>query len=79
MSLQLATRPEKDTYEQNPYEVVRRYVPEKTPLYFAGEDSHGNRCYAKDETNNPTGAYKWRGSAVKLNSLYGGRPFSDLS
>ncbi len=76
MSLQLATRPEKDTYEQNPYEVVRRYVPEKTPLYFAGEDSHGNRCYAKDETNNPTGAYKWRGSAVKLNSLYGGRPFS---
>lgn len=58
------------TLNLEPYEIVRQFVSEPTPLAECESDSRGNIYFVKDETNNPTGAYKWRGSAVKLNQLH---------
>lgn len=53
-----------------PIDIIRRFVPEMTRLNETSIDRNGNIHFAKDETDNPTGAYKWRGSAVKLSKLF---------
>jgi len=70
MSLQLEqlTELSLDT-GQRAYDVVRVLQPEHTNLNELGQDNKGNVYYGKDETDNPTGAYKWRGASVKLNHL----------
>lgn len=52
------------------YEIVRQFCPEPTPFTEVKQDSFGNIYFQKDETNNPTGAYKWRGAAVKMARLF---------
>lgn len=70
MSLQLEQITEKKTDAgQRAYDVVRLLKPEYTNLNELGQDNKGNVYYGKDETDNPTGAYKWRGASVKLNHL----------
>ena len=56
--------------EASPIELVRRFMPEFTVFDEFKRDNKGNSFFLKDETDNPTGAYKWRGSAVKLNKLF---------
>jgi threonine dehydratase len=58
------------TTEKSAYEIVRQFSTEPTPLKEVKVDNNGNVYYEKDETNNPTGAYKWRGAAVKLSKLF---------
>ncbi len=69
MSLTLELTPEKYN-NLSPKDIVRRFVPEITTFREQKRDSKGNYFYLKDETDNPTGAYKWRGSAVKLSRLF---------
>lgn len=57
--------------QNNAYDIVRQFCPEPTPLTEIKHDSRGNYYYEKDETNNPTGAFKWRGAVVKLTKLFG--------
>lgn len=52
------------------YDTVRKFCPQPTEFYELRQDNQGNAFYVKDETDNPTGAYKWRGSAVKLSQLF---------
>ncbi len=52
------------------YDSVRKFHPELTKLKEIKHDHRGNYYYEKDETDNPTGAYKWRGAAVKLAKLF---------
>ncbi len=54
---------------QRAYNVVRALKPEHTIFNELGHDNKGNVYYGKDETDNPTGAYKWRGASVKMNHL----------
>ena len=58
------------TKQNSAYEIVRQVSPEPTPLTEVKKDNSGNVYYQKNETNNPTGAYKWRGAAVKLSKLF---------
>lgn len=58
------------TKQNSAYEIVRQVSPELTPMNEIKKDNRGNIYYEKDETDNPTGAYKWRGAAVKLSKLF---------
>ncbi|MCA9350723.1 pyridoxal-phosphate dependent enzyme [Candidatus Nomurabacteria bacterium] len=71
MSLKVEQPPTNYNSLTKSYEIVRRFVSEPTELREYKRDHRGNMFLMKDETDNPTGAYKWRGSAVKLNRLFG--------
>ncbi|MCA9351015.1 pyridoxal-phosphate dependent enzyme [Candidatus Saccharibacteria bacterium] len=71
MSLKVEQLPRNHNSLTESYEIVRRFVSEPTELREYKRDHRGNMFLMKDETDNPTGAYKWRGSAVKLNRLFG--------
>lgn len=62
--------PKPKLFVKQPFDIVREFSPEFTALRKIGTDKRGNTFFGKDETNNPTGAYKWRGSAVKLSKLF---------
>lgn len=61
---------QQNTKELSALEIVRSFSSEPTSLTEVRQDERGNVFFAKDETQNPTGAYKWRGSAVKLSRLF---------
>lgn len=70
MQTQLQRAPKLYSRTKAPIDIVREFCPEPTTFSRLYDDSDGNVFYGKDETNNPTGAYKWRGSAVKLSKLF---------
>ena len=69
MSTQLLQKPHKITSKLSAYDIVRNFNPRPTSFSELLTNENGNVYWAKDETDNPTGAYKWRGSAVKLTKI----------